>query len=84
VDAAIVSAIIAMAHSLKLHVAAEGVEYDEQLAVLRTQGCDLAQGYLFARPMPADECGNFLADAAERVIRTESLRRMPQARALAG
>ena len=54
-DAAIVSAIIAMAHSLKLRVTAEGVETSGQLQALRLLRCDQYQGYLFARPMTAEE-----------------------------
>lgn len=49
-DTAIVAAVIAMAHALKLFVVAEGVETVEQLQRLRTLGCDQAQGYHFARP----------------------------------
>jgi diguanylate cyclase (GGDEF)-like protein/PAS domain S-box-containing protein len=54
-DAAIVLAIINMAHSLKLQVIAEGVERDAQLAYLRRHGCDEMQGYYFSRPLPEDE-----------------------------
>ncbi len=53
-DAAIASAIIAMAHSLELTVVAEGVETEPQLAFLRAQHCDEMQGYLVSRPVPAE------------------------------
>ncbi|HKB83108.1 MAG TPA: EAL domain-containing protein, partial [Burkholderiales bacterium] len=54
-DAAIIKAIIAMAHSLDLRVTAEGVETKGQLAALRKLRCDHYQGFLLARPIPADE-----------------------------
>jgi len=54
-DAAIVLAIINMAHSLKLNVIAEGVEKEAQLSYLRRHGCDEMQGYYFSRPLPEDE-----------------------------
>ena len=54
-DAAIVLAIISMAHSMKLDVIAEGVEKDAQLAYLRRHGCDEMQGYYFSRPVPQEE-----------------------------
>jgi diguanylate cyclase (GGDEF)-like protein/PAS domain S-box-containing protein len=54
-DVAIVEAIIAMAHSLQLKVVAEGVETEEQLALLRKLGCDTIQGYYFSKPIPSNE-----------------------------
>jgi diguanylate cyclase (GGDEF)-like protein/PAS domain S-box-containing protein len=59
-DAAIVTAVIAMAHTLKLIVVAEGVEEQEQLAFLATRQCDRMQGFLFSRPLPPDECEKLL------------------------
>ncbi|TYQ18590.1 UNVERIFIED_ORG: PAS domain S-box-containing protein/diguanylate cyclase (GGDEF)-like protein [Zoogloea ramigera] len=61
-DAAIVLAIINMAHSLKLDVIAEGVEKDAQLAYLRRHGCDEMQGYYFSRPLPENEFEAMLRD----------------------
>ncbi|BBP03013.1 EAL domain-containing protein [Sulfuriferula plumbiphila] len=54
-DAAIVAAIIAMAHSLRLKVVAEGVETQEQFDFLLERGCDAMQGYFYSKPLPAEE-----------------------------
>ena len=54
-DRALSEAIIVMAHKLGLKVIAEGVETEAQRALLAQAGCDYAQGYLFSRPVPADE-----------------------------
>ncbi|HEU4844827.1 MAG TPA: EAL domain-containing protein, partial [Burkholderiaceae bacterium] len=61
-DAAIVLAIINMAHSMKLEVIAEGVEKDAQLAYLRRHGCDEMQGYYFSRPLPEEEFEQMLSE----------------------
>lgn len=54
-DRAIVAAVIAMARRLGIKVVAEGVETAEQAALLGAEGCDYAQGYWYARPMPEEE-----------------------------
>ncbi|MEX0605735.1 MAG: bifunctional diguanylate cyclase/phosphodiesterase [Marinobacter sp.] len=54
-DAVITRAVINLAHNLGIQVAAEGVETEAQLNFLRSHRCDLAQGYLISRPIPADE-----------------------------
>lgn len=52
---AIVNAIVALAHELGLQVTAEGVETEAQATYLVQQGCDVLQGYMFAKPMPSDD-----------------------------
>jgi EAL domain-containing protein (putative c-di-GMP-specific phosphodiesterase class I) len=65
-DNAIVQAIISMAKSLGLSVTAEGVETNEQAALLREWSCEQAQGFLFARPVEAKKITDLLkiSDAA--------------------
>ncbi len=60
-DAAIIRAIVTLGHSLDLSVLAEGVETPAQLARLRAEGCDEAQGYHIGRPMPAAEFRKILS-----------------------
>jgi EAL domain-containing protein (putative c-di-GMP-specific phosphodiesterase class I) len=53
----IVRAIVMLAHNLEMNVVAEGVETPEQLGLLRQLGCEFAQGYHFARPLPKEAAG---------------------------
>jgi diguanylate cyclase (GGDEF)-like protein len=59
-DAVIVRSIIDLAHNLGLEVVAEGVETEDAAGALEALGCDMLQGFLIARPMPADELGRIL------------------------
>ena len=68
-DAAIVAAIIAMAHSMKLSSVAEGVETNEQLEFLRELRCDEMQGYLFSPPVPSAKFDELLDENKRRGIR---------------
>ncbi|MFL6238620.1 MAG: putative bifunctional diguanylate cyclase/phosphodiesterase [Actinomycetes bacterium] len=61
-NAAIISSVIQLGHNLGLQVVAEGVETNETFEWLRSNGCDIAQGYLFARPMPADDMQDWLRE----------------------
>ncbi len=70
-DAAIVLAIIHMAHSLKLKVVAEGVEKEAQLAYLRRHNCDELQGYYFSKPVPEAEFTQMLSEGRCLVAPTE-------------
>ena len=65
-DAAISTAIIALGHALGLTVTAEGVETEEQVDLLRKQGCDQMQGYYFSRPVPAEALAELLRDRKDQ------------------
>jgi EAL domain-containing protein (putative c-di-GMP-specific phosphodiesterase class I) len=60
-DGVIVSAVIAMGTSLKQRVVAEGVEEEVQLAFLKQQNCEEGQGYIFSRPLGAEQFATLLA-----------------------
>ncbi len=64
-DVAIVRTIINLAENLKLEIIAEGVEKKEQLDFLVNEGCYDIQGYYFSKPLPADECKEFIIKHAE-------------------
>jgi diguanylate cyclase (GGDEF)-like protein/PAS domain S-box-containing protein len=65
-DDPLVAAMIALAHRLGLEVTAEGVETEVQRAFLRRNGCDLLQGFLFSRPVPADQFEELLEGSPQR------------------
>lgn len=66
-DEAIVQATIAMAHNLNREVVAEGVEIEQHLDFLREQGCEVVQGFLFCRPLPASGFEHLLLER-ERLL----------------
>ena len=67
-DAAIATAVIAMAHSLNLKVIGEGVETEEQFAFLHKQKCDYIQGYLFSPPQAVENLETYLVERKAAVI----------------
>ena len=60
-DTAIVQTVVDLAHILGMEVVGEGVEIEAQETLLREMGCDFAQGYLFAKPLPPGEVAGFLS-----------------------
>jgi diguanylate cyclase (GGDEF)-like protein/PAS domain S-box-containing protein len=71
-DAAIAANLVNLAHALGLVAIAEGIESKGQLESLRELGCDLAQGYLFARPAPPEQLGDMLTPNAEALPAADS------------
>ncbi|MET0095046.1 MAG: EAL domain-containing protein, partial [Sedimenticola sp.] len=54
-QAALCRTIISMANALGLEVVAEGIETEDQFEFLKSQGCEIGQGFLMSRPLPADQ-----------------------------
>jgi EAL domain-containing protein (putative c-di-GMP-specific phosphodiesterase class I) len=79
-DAAIITAIIAMAHTLGIGVVAEGVEHEAQRAFLQQHGCNEYQGYLFSTPVPAAEFAKMVVDQPEAPASTSLVRSPPLVR----
>jgi EAL domain-containing protein (putative c-di-GMP-specific phosphodiesterase class I) len=73
-NAAIVTAIMALAHSLRLNVVAEGVEEAKELMFLSALGCHVIQGFYFSKPLPADEFTKLQGDSTRFISMLESLR----------
>ena len=78
-DLAIVGAIIAMARHLHIEVVAEGIEGWQQLEKLRQLGCQLAQGFLLAKPVPEDQCRRYLSGAPLDLTEADPLAEMLEA-----
>lgn len=79
-DLSIARAVIAMAHSLRLRVIAEGVETEGQLALLAKNGCDEMQGYFFSKPVDADACAWLLRE--KKSLALDKLWHQPNKRTL--
>jgi EAL domain-containing protein (putative c-di-GMP-specific phosphodiesterase class I) len=65
-DQILIKATIDLAHRLGMSVVAEGVEDDDSAAMLAQLGCDLAQGYLYSRPLPARDLSRWIASRVDR------------------
>lgn len=68
----VLKAITGLAQSLELETVAEGVETEEQLAIVQAMGCDIIQGFLFAKPSPAEEAMGFFDTLYAQRLRAES------------
>jgi diguanylate cyclase (GGDEF)-like protein/PAS domain S-box-containing protein len=82
-DRAITAAIVAMAHNLDLKVVAEGVETEEQLKFLKSQGCDMIQGWLYSRAVTPDDLTKLICSGDTRVARRFNMSTPGQNRGLA-
>jgi len=66
--AAVIQAIVHLAHNLGMTVVAEGLEQLDQVAFLQTLDCDLGQGFVFAKPLSADAAEQFLLNSTRRAM----------------
>jgi len=64
VTSGLATAVLGLGETFRLDVVAEGIEFREQSQTLLELGCEVGQGYLFARPMPADDIADFIASRA--------------------
>ena len=76
-DRAIAAAIVTLGHSLSLSVLAEAVETAEQLELLRVLRCDQVQGYLFSRPLPAEDATRLLAERQKLIALAAGVKSVP-------
>jgi EAL domain-containing protein (putative c-di-GMP-specific phosphodiesterase class I) len=60
---AIIQSILQLAHAMEMEVVAEGVETEEQVALLQSLECNYCQGFLFSRPLPPDQAQEFIAES---------------------
>jgi EAL domain-containing protein (putative c-di-GMP-specific phosphodiesterase class I) len=77
-EAALAETIIAIAHTLRMRVVAEGVESREQLDFFRDRGCDEWQGFYYCRPLPAEEAVHFMQGTAADSMASASVARLQQ------
>ena len=73
-DSTVIEALLTIGRTLNLAVVAEGVETEEQLEYVRARGCDLAQGFLLARPMPIEDAEAYIFGEAEVAVRPAAMK----------
>jgi diguanylate cyclase (GGDEF)-like protein len=79
-NAALIRAMVGLASDLKMQTTAEGVETQDELALVRTLGCSLVQGYIFGKPMPPDEAAELASKGAIERIEPQFPPREPRVR----
>jgi diguanylate cyclase (GGDEF)-like protein/PAS domain S-box-containing protein len=79
-NAALIRAMIGLARDLEMQTTAEGVETPEELLLVRNLGCSLVQGYIFGKPMPADEAAQVAAKGAATLPDAHFVPREPRIR----